>query len=751
MHSLRSVPLALAQSLVVAVALCIAALLPARASCAGCADYSQYMHWNTLGNTGTVYGVAVEGDYAYLAHPSVGLRVADITDPDGPALVGALPDTAINGRYVVLRDTLAYVADYDYGVRVVSIANPSSPVIVGNVALGGHAQGLALHDGHLYVAARIGGLYILSLAVPDQPEVVSNILLPDRPTRVVVEDSIAYVAEETYGYVYTVDVADPANPQILGSLMLGNSLYGLVKVGSELYVSGEYHLYAVDVSDPATPSMVNSVGQRAYGGDVTVAGALLYVADGDDDVLLYDISSPTAPEHYGRIWISYVNNHAVAVSGGYCYVGAGGLAVIETGNGEFLRPLADKAHPLQAIEAFGDGYAFGVDGRTCLTYDIADPLSPIALGSDSMSTYLMAGEVTSLDVSGKMSEATASNRTLGLAGGPDGLYVLDLSDPDSLESKGFLNMQGVYGIAARNNYAYVVGTYQVCEPFCIDVSYLDVIDVSVPEAPTRVASIPMTSAKSVSVSGDYVYVADVYEIKVLDIADPADPHLVGSGSCPYGADKIVVSGDRAYVGCYLRDYLQVYDATDPVGLEPLGGVALPAIKDIDVDPLGYYLYVSTVGGGLFTCDVWDPVNPAIIGALYTGTTLDQASVAGGCVLLATHNGLRVAPSQCPGYSAGIPWPNREQPGRTASAGLIKAFPNPIRDASTLVFNMANNGHARLSIYNVAGERVARLVDAHLSEGSHSAAFRAAGLPSGIYFATLEVGSRRLTQKLVVAK
>ncbi len=57
----------------------------------------------------------------------------------------------------------------------------------------------------------------------------------------------------------------------------------------------------------------------------------------------------------------------------------------------------------------------------------------------------------------------------------------------------------------------------------------------------------------------------------------------------------------------------------------------------------------------------------------------------------------------------------------------------------------------LRVYNVAGQRVAILIDARLPAGDHSALFGGRGLRAGMYFAELRVGSFRMTKSLVLTR
>ena len=55
------------------------------------------------------------------------------------------------------------------------------------------------------------------------------------------------------------------------------------------------------------------------------------------------------------------------------------------------------------------------------------------------------------------------------------------------------------------------------------------------------------------------------------------------------------------------------------------------------------------------------------------------------------------------------------PSRTA---LLEAVPNPFNPSTRLRFALADPGHVRLTVYDVAGQRVAVLLDGHRPAGRH---------------------------------
>src|SRR5262249_39117012 len=83
-------------------------------------------------------GIAVAGDYAYLAAWRRGLRVVNIANPKEPQEVGgcriegAATDVVVTGGY-------AYVAAGGGGLRILDLARPASPKEVGSCPVRGGA------------------------------------------------------------------------------------------------------------------------------------------------------------------------------------------------------------------------------------------------------------------------------------------------------------------------------------------------------------------------------------------------------------------------------------------------------------------------------------------------------------------------------------------------------------------------------------------------------------------------------------
>ena len=83
--------------------------------------------------------------------------------------------------------------------------------------------------------------------------------------------------------------------------------------------------------------------------------------------------------------------------------------------------------------------------------------------------------------------------------------------------------------------------------------------------------------------------------------------------------------------------------------------------------------------------------------------------------------------------------------------LNQNYPNPFNPTTTIEFRIQKSETVKLTIYNLQGQEVAKLIDPRLAAGSYKAYFDAKNLPSGLYFYTLEAGQNRIQKKMILSK
>jgi 5'-nucleotidase len=85
------------------------------------------------------------------------------------------------------------------------------------------------------------------------------------------------------------------------------------------------------------------------------------------------------------------------------------------------------------------------------------------------------------------------------------------------------------------------------------------------------------------------------------------------------------------------------------------------------------------------------------------------------------------------------------------ANLGQNYPNPFNPSTTIAYEIAVPCKARLSVYNVLGQEVARLVDDFVQPGRYNVRFDGSKLSSGTYFYVLKAGEMLSTMRMALVK
>jgi hypothetical protein len=83
--------------------------------------------------------------------------------------------------------------------------------------------------------------------------------------------------------------------------------------------------------------------------------------------------------------------------------------------------------------------------------------------------------------------------------------------------------------------------------------------------------------------------------------------------------------------------------------------------------------------------------------------------------------------------------------------LMQSYPNPFNPVATIQYSLSSNAHVSLTLYDVLGREVMRLVDGFVEGGTHVVTLDASSLASGIYLYKLQSGSFTDAKKLLLLK
>lgn len=91
------------------------------------------------------------------------------------------------------------------------------------------------------------------------------------------------------------------------------------------------------------------------------------------------------------------------------------------------------------------------------------------------------------------------------------------------------------------------------------------------------------------------------------------------------------------------------------------------------------------------------------------------------------------------------------PAAQTTVELIRNFPNPFREATTIAYRVKEAQPLTLTIWDLSGKRITTLTDGVQEPGYYEQTFRAGDLPSGTYFARLQTPQGIQSLRMVLLK
>ncbi len=83
--------------------------------------------------------------------------------------------------------------------------------------------------------------------------------------------------------------------------------------------------------------------------------------------------------------------------------------------------------------------------------------------------------------------------------------------------------------------------------------------------------------------------------------------------------------------------------------------------------------------------------------------------------------------------------------------LHQNYPNPFNPATSLRFDLPQNAHVKMQVYNLLGQRVLTLLDKPMNAGYHQVMLDMSPFASGVYFYAIQAGEYSQVKKMVLLK
>jgi hypothetical protein len=348
-----------------------------------------------------------------------------------------------------------------------SPVDPCAPDDLASIPAEGFTRHAELIGDRLFVldgavlSMDLAGLRVFDVADPASPALIGRVATPGLPSDIAVAGDLAFVADGGAGGLQVIDLSDPASPALVGS-------YDSPGLASALALlpptSGAHHRVAL--ADGAegvqlvgifgtSPDLGLTIDTDGLATDVLWTNNALFVADGWNGVVVYDLSNPTFPFERARIPLAS-SAQRLELDGDLLYIAQaiGGIAVLD---------VSDPFAPIEITEYDTPGAARGVAVSGDLVF-VADAFDGLLTLDASVPPFI--GIVESRDVPGAALSVALRELDAGpiafVAANQAGVRVLNLQTCDAFCPADFA---APFGVLDLQDISAFIGDFQNPFPF----------------------------------------------------------------------------------------------------------------------------------------------------------------------------------------------------------------------------------------------------------------------------------------------
>ncbi len=671
-------------------------------------------------------------------------------------------------RDVCVVDDYAYCA-FVNGLVILDLSDPDHPRLVSRVYLQSEGWGIFVKDDYAYVAHGCAGLVIIDVSDPANPDSVGGYDTPGFANDVFVSDTLAFVADMEEG-LQVISVSDPSDPYLVGTHASG-SAQGVYVLDSLAFVADYwYTLRVLSVSDPSNPYQVAVWDTVGLGYDVVVEDSLAYVANGPAGVQVICVSDPSHPYCIGSHDGDFASS--IHLQDTLAFVADMRLRVLSVAQpaSPYLVGSADYSFG-QAVGVFvKDSLAYVTYERAGLeVFSVSDPATLSALGS-----YGKDGQITDVVVSDTVAYVAASRQ---------GLKMLSVSDPYEPYLLGeFITDDYVKQVVVSDTLAYIlcggwlrivsvgdpkvpyqVGKYGypagvdgVCIvdglAYVVDGECFQVLSVRDPSSPHAQGHCSLLGGRAVCVEDSLALVAGVSGLHVVSVYDPTAPYVISFDSGCNEAHSVAVCDSVVYVGG--NPGLASYSISRPEKPRFLGSCSWVPNRAFDLQLLDTLLFAASFGQGLQVVSVSDPSDPRTIASYSAFGFSTGVFVQHDLVCLACYNCLMILLPEL--VTTDVHPVDDGTQLSPPGFRLFQNYPNPLNPFTRIEFVLPEPDKVKLEIFNILGQKVRILLDAHLDAGQQTLIWDGRDdlgreVSSGVYMYRLTVAQRRETKKMLLLR
>jgi hypothetical protein len=315
-------------------------------------DFLGHPSWST------VQGLDVAGGSAYITY-EMGVMVIDVSNPDSLELRGSYKPPSFTHANIDLAVSsgFAYIPR-GYSLHIANILNPADPAFADSLEMPDQMSRIFISGTYAYLIGSFGNLWMVDISVPGAPSLVGNYMCQAATLNsIFVSGSYAYLS--TGLGLEIVDIREPANAILVGQYW---RLGDICVAGNYAYmtVTGQsYEFHVIDVSNPANPTLAGSLDLEGSGARTPLVAGNYVIVRRSPGINSIDVSNPMSPRIAGAC-STRVNSHStdMSVSDNFAYMSNLGPSGMEGGIDIF--DISDPENITLAARPAVTGYVYNI-------------------------------------------------------------------------------------------------------------------------------------------------------------------------------------------------------------------------------------------------------------------------------------------------------------------------------------------------------------------------------------------------------
>ena len=647
------------------------------------------------GNSGFgTMNAVLDDSLAYIANrwPTDSLLIFNLKDPYNPVQVGSFESEYYDYRYDInLIDTIVF-----FKGNIINVSDPTSPVLINNFRPDyGGVYGTIVHNRQIYVA-RNRWVLVYDVSDFENPYYVNSHDIASYTYNILVNDTLLYV--KNFNDLKILNTIDIENPVIIGTLSGIDYYFGRMSLNNDVLYVGKF---LVDVSNPAAPAIIGTLEITDEIIDVQARENLAFLACVDNDLLVYDVTQPSAPQ--------YLSTYSVDLGSyeGRIICVQDTMVYLATQQGVHIINYSEPANPVN-VAIYGSSTYRTLDIQDDLAcfdsydlefVDVSDPANPVRLGIyDDYFDY--------------PNQITMQGDYLYAAYRYQHLKIFDILDPASPELlEIFPTPNSLVDFSYHDSILYLngwTGLMVVSNPYANTVTHSVTLDIKPNFCPNYQIIREQYRRRNTMVIP--AAIAGTADFDVRDI-DPETVRLNGIKPVNWSYEDVTSPVDRSEDSC------------------ACGFPGGDGFEDLSL-----MFYISEVAKQLDYDDIEEPVMFNLVGRLGNGDRIEGSDCIDFLVVEQTEN------------------PHMLSKWKEDEAVILEGnFPNPFNPVTEISFNLTSACDVTLEIFNILGQRVTVLLDGYFEAGNHRVSWNGLSYASGVYFYRLKAGEFVETRKMVLLK